>query len=175
MNMWRYFPIALGVLIADQATKYAAVAYLSGRGVVEFAPFLNLALVYNKGAAFGFLSAASGWQNLFFIAVALIATVVIVLMLRRLGDQDKLVSTGLLLILGGALGNLLDRLFHGAVIDFIDVYYPRAGDCLWLFVRSASGCHWPTFNIADSAITVGAALLILDALAAGRRARGERT
>ncbi|OGI45424.1 MAG: signal peptidase II [Candidatus Muproteobacteria bacterium RBG_16_65_34] len=173
--MMRWLWISALVLVLDQASKYAAVGYLAGRGEVEFAPFLNLALVYNRGAAFGFLSAASGWQNLFFIAVASIAAVVIVLMLRRLGDKDKLVATGLSLILGGALGNLLDRLIHGSVIDFIDVYYPRAGDCLWLFVRSASGCHWPTFNIADSAITIGAALLILDALVAGRRAHGART
>jgi signal peptidase II len=116
---------------------------------------LNLVLVHNTGAAFGFLSSAGGWQNIFFIAIALAASAFILWMSWRLESKDRLLAIALMLVLGGALGNLLDRLIHGYVIDFIDVYYGT-----W---------HWPAFNVADSAITVGAALLIADALGLGHR------
>lgn len=141
-----YLIIAVAVLVLDQLTKYWAAATLV-RGSISIAPFLKFTLVHNTGAAFGFMSSASGWQNIFFMAVAALASVLIVVMLWRL--QDRWVGTGLALILGGALGNLVDRVRHGYVIDFIDVYYGT-----W---------HWPAFNIADSAITIGAVLLIVDA------------
>ena len=151
--MWRYPWIAVLVFIADQWTKWVAADYLMRHGEITLTSFLRLALVHNTGAAFGFLSSASGWQNIFFIVVALIACVVIVWLILRLDAHDLLLGTGLMLILGGAAGNLADRLIHGYVIDFLDVYY-RA----W---------HWPAFNIADSAITLGAVLLAIDAFGLG--------
>jgi len=154
--MFKYFWIALVVVALDQASKFAAMHYLV-RGQIEVWPFFNLALAFNTGAAFSFLSDAGGWQNLFFAGVAAVVSVVIVVMIRRLGANDKQVAVALWLILGGALGNLIDRLYRGYVIDFLDVYYQA-----W---------HWPTFNIADSAIFIGAVLLILDSLGLGFRKR----
>jgi signal peptidase II len=113
-------------------------------------PFLNLVLVHNTGAAFGFLGSAGGWQNALFIVVAVGASAFILWMLSRLQAAEKMLAVALMLVLGGALGNLADRLFHGHVIDFIDVYY--------------NSWHWPAFNVADSAITIGAVLLVFDAL-----------
>jgi len=147
--MWRYLWIAVMVLVFDQLTKYLATDHLLRQGEVKVAPFLNLVLVHNSGAAFGFLSGADGWQNAFFIFVAVVASIFILWMISRLHRGEMLLALGLMLILGGALGNLTDRLIHGYVIDFIDVYYRT-----W---------HWPAFNIADSAITVGAVLLVMDA------------
>lgn len=148
--MWRFLWIAAAVFIGDQLTKFAASDYLSRHGTAELTSFFSLTLVHNTGAAFGMLSSASGWQNILFIAIALTACVVILAVVSRLEAKDIFLAAGLMLILGGAAGNLTDRLIHGYVIDFIDVYY-RA----W---------HWPAFNIADSAITVGAVLLALDSL-----------
>lgn len=138
--------IALAVLISDQLTKYWAATVLI-KGSISVAPFLSFTLVHNTGAAFGFMSDAGGWQNTFFMAVAALASILIGVMLWRL--QDRWVGYGLSLILGGAVGNLIDRVLHGFVVDFIDVYYGT-----W---------HWPAFNIADSAITVGAIALLVDA------------
>jgi signal peptidase II len=152
--MWRFVWVAVVVLVFDQLTKFIAADYLMQHGEVHLAPFLNLVLVHNTGAAFGFLSNAGGWQNIFFIIVAVTASIFILWMSWRLSAKDKLLATGLMLVLGGALGNLLDRLIHGYVIDFIDVYYGT-----W---------HWPAFNVADSAISIGAVLLVVDALRSGR-------
>src|SRR3989344_9454794 len=153
--MWRYLWIAVLVLVFDQLTKFAATNFLTQHGEVNLAPFLNLVLVHNTGAAFGFLSSAGGWQNIFFIVVAVSVCVFILWMIWRMDSQDRLLAVGLMLVLGGALGNLTDRLIHGYVIDFIDVYYRS-----W---------HWPAVNEADSAITMGAVLLVVDALGSGRR------
>ena len=155
--MWRLLWIAGVVFVSDQLTKYFASDYLVRHGEVNLSPFLNLVLVHNTGAAFGFLSSASGWQNGLFMFVALVACAFLLWMLSRLNRQEMLLAVALMLILGGALGNLLDRVIFGYVIDFIDVHYHH-----W---------HWPAFNVADSAITVGAILLILDTvwLARGRR------
>ncbi len=150
--MFKYYWIAVATIVLDQASKFAALHFLAG-GPVEVLPFFNLALAFNTGAAFSFLRDASGWQNLLFSGIAAVVSVVIVFMIRRLGAKDTQLAVALWLILGGALGNLFDRLYHGHVVDFIDVYY-RA----W---------HWPTFNIADSAIFIGALLLILDSLGWG--------
>jgi signal peptidase II len=155
--MWRLLWIAAVVFVCDQLTKFVAADYLMQHGDVPLTSFLNFALVHNTGAAFGFLSAASGWQNIFFIVVASVACLVILWMTWRLAANDFVLGAGLMLVLGGAAGNLTDRLLHGYVIDFVDVYY-RA----W---------HWPAFNVADSAITVGAVLLALDALGLGRKNR----
>lgn len=148
--MWRLSWIALAILISDQATKYFISDYLMRHGDVRLTPFLNLVLVHNTGAAFGFLSTAGGWQNVFFIAVAAIAVVVILWVVHRLPSHERLMAIGLWLILGGAVGNVIDRVFYGHVIDFIDVY--------------AGSWHWPAFNVADSAITIGAVLLVLDTI-----------
>ncbi len=148
--MWRYLWVAVVVLVLDQLTKLAATEFLLRHGEVPLMPFLNLVLVHNTGAAFGFLSSAGGWQNIFFIIVAVAASVFILWMISRLENKDRLLAIALMLILGGALGNLTDRLIHGYVIDFMDFYYGT-----W---------HWPAFNVADSGITMGATLLILDAL-----------
>lgn len=153
--MWRRLWIAVAVIILDQLTKFAATDYLTQHGEIHLAPFLNLVLVHNTGAAFGFLSSAGGWQNVFFIIVAVAACAFILWMSWRLSARDRLLAIALMLVLGGALGNLLDRLIYGYVIDFIDVYYDT-----W---------HWPAFNVADSAITIGAILLIIDALSQGSR------
>lgn len=148
--MWRYLWIAVVVLVFDQLTKFFAVDYLMRHGEIHLAPFLNFVLVHNTGAAFGFLSSAGGWQNIFFIIVAVAASAFILWMSWRMDSKDKLLAIALMLVLGGAVGNLVDRLVHGCVVDFIDIYYDT-----W---------HWPAFNVADSAITIGAGLLILDAL-----------
>lgn len=142
--------IALAVLVADQASKGWAQAALAGKGPVAVLPFFNLTLVYNTGAAFGLLRDAGGWQNGFFILVAVAVTVFVLVVVRRLGAADRQLGVALMLVLGGALGNLVDRLLRGHVVDFLDFYY---GD--W---------HWPAFNLADAAISIGALLLVLDAL-----------
>lgn len=144
------FWISAGVVVLDQLTKWVALRYLARHVEIAVMPFLNLTLVYNRGAAFGFLNNAAGWQNVFFIGVALIACTAIVYLLYKLDRGNRMVAAGFVLILGGAAGNLIDRLLYGYVIDFIDVYYNAA--------------HWPAFNVADSAITIGATLLVCDAL-----------
>jgi len=147
--MFKYLWIVAVIGIADQVTKYFALLHLRGADIAV-TPFLKLSLAFNTGAAFSFLSDAGGWQNLFFVGVAFVVSVVILFMIRRLGANETQVAVALMLVLGGAVGNVIDRIRFGYVVDFIDVYY-RA----W---------HWPTFNIADSAITIGAVLLVLDAL-----------
>lgn len=150
--MLKFWLIAVVVAIVDQLSKLAAVKYLL-RGSVELAPFLNLSLVFNSGAAFGFLSGASGWQNMLFVGIAIVVSFFIIVMVKRLGVNDTQVLIGLMMILGGAAGNLIDRLRQGYVVDFIDFHYQN-----W---------HWPAFNIADSSITIGAVLLVLDAIGLG--------
>jgi len=138
------------VVFVDQATKHLAQTRLTYAEPVAVAPSFNLTLLYNKGAAFSFLNDASGWQRWFFVAVALTAVALILYWLKRLGPGSRWTSLGLALVLGGAVGNLIDRLMLGQVIDFIQLYY---GDF-----------YWPAFNVADSAITVGAAALILQSI-----------
>jgi signal peptidase II len=144
------------VLLLDQSTKLLADAMLAMHQPIPVVPMFALTKVYNPGAAFSFLGDASGWQRWFFVALTLGISLFLLNWLRRLGPQDRRTALSLALILGGAVGNLVDRLVYGYVIDFLDVYY---GD--W---------HWPTFNVADSAIFVGAFLLILDALMGHRKA-----
>lgn len=145
--MRRALWLSAAVIALDQLTKWAALKYLARHAELTILPFINLTLVYNRGAAFGFLSEAGGWQNAFFIAVAVIASVVIAYLLYRTEPGDHIAGGGLALILGGAIGNVIDRVMHGHVIDFIDIYYRS-----W---------HWPAFNIADSAITIGAIGLVV--------------
>lgn len=146
----RWLWVSLAVLLFDQATKYLADSAMVLHEPIVLIPGLALTKAYNLGAAFSFLDDASGWQRWFFSGLALVVSSILLVWLRRLPAGEWRTALALALILGGAVGNLVDRVLYGHVIDFIDVYY-RA----W---------HWPTFNIADSAISVGAALLVLDAL-----------
>ena len=146
--MLRWLALSGVIVAADQATKYAAVQYLAGR-TVEVTPFFNLVLAYNTGAAFSILADAAGWQRGLFVGIALIAAAWIVWLLRRYPHQ-RLFALALSLVLAGAVGNVVDRILVGAVVDFLDFH--------------AFGKHWPAFNVADSAITCGAVLLVWDAL-----------
>ena len=144
---WRWFLLAAAVVAADQATKSMVLSGFSpGEGVVV-TPYFNLVLVYNKGAAFSFLSDAPGWQTPLLVGFALIAIGVVSYLLVRSAGR-RILNGGLALVLGGALGNVIDRVRFGQVVDFLDFH--------------AGTWHWPAFNVADSAITVGAVLLILD-------------
>ncbi len=145
--------LAALVAVLDQASKYALGASFRPGDIREITGFFNLVFVYNRGAAFSFLSDAAGWQREFFIGIAAVAAVVIVALLAR-HPGERLFCAGLALILGGALGNVCDRVVLGHVVDFLDFH--------------AAGYHWPAFNVADSAITVGAALLIYDGWAQRR-------
>ena len=138
---------SLAVVVVDQSTKFAAVEWLDPRGSVELFPALDLVLAYNTGAAFSFLSTAGGWQRWLFIGLALAICLFILHWLRDLPRRARWFPLALSLILGGAVGNVIDRVHIGAVVDFIDFH---VGD--W---------HWPAFNVADAAICVGAALLIM--------------
>jgi signal peptidase II len=146
--MRKWLAIAAGVILLDQLTKYLVVRAFPLHEVVEVTPFFNLVLVYNRGAAFSFLSDAAGWQRELFMAIALAASGWIAWLLRK-HAAETLFCFALSLILGGALGNVIDRALVGAVVDLFDVH--------------AFGHHWPAFNVADSAISCGAALLIWDA------------
>ena len=143
----RWLWCSLGVVIADQLTKLAAVEWLDSASALEIAPMLNLVLAYNPGAAFSLLGTAGGWQRWLFIGLAVVISAFIVHWLRALPRGARWTPLALSLILGGAAGNVIDRVRIGAVVDFIDVH--------------AGGWHWPAFNLADSAICVGAALLVL--------------
>jgi len=151
-----WLAIAALVVVADQLSKSAISASLRLGEVREVTGFFNLVLAHNRGAAFSFLSDAGGWQRLLFIGIAVAATAFIVVMLAR-HSSERLFSAGLALILGGALGNLWDRIVLGHVFDFLDFH--------------AFGWHFWAFNLADSAITVGAGLLILDSLRAAGSAQ----
>ena len=155
-SLWPWLGIALAVILLDQFTKTLILGYYQlGQGT-PVTPFFNIVRVHNTGAAFSFLAGASGWQRWFFIGLGVAAAVFIVFMLQRHGGQ-RLFAWALALILGGALGNVIDRALHGYVVDFLDFHL--------------AGRHFPAFNIADSAISVGAALLILDELLRVRRGR----
>ena len=148
MSSLRWLWVSGAVIVADYATKAAMMASFHPGEERVFTSFFSLVLTFNTGAAFSLFADGSGWQRWFFTAVAIAAAVLIVWLLRRGGRA--LYCLGLALILGGALGNLFDRLMLGKVVDFLLFHYDR-----WA---------WPAFNVADSAITMGAALLIIDSL-----------
>ncbi len=143
--MW--LVIALVVILLDQASKITMSQYLLYGQSEAITSYFNLVMVYNKGAAFSFLSDQPGWQRYFFTAVSVIASLFILWMLKR-NPTQRLFCWALALILGGAIGNLIDRIAYGHVIDFLDLH--------------VGGWHWPAFNVADSAITLGAILFVLD-------------
>lgn len=159
--MLKWLWLSLAVVVLDQATKVWAGAALMPARPVEVLPFLNLTLMHNTGAAFSFLSDAAGWQRWFFVVVALVVTAVLVLWLRRLGPAERWLAGALALVIGGAAGNLWDRVVYGHVVDFIDLH--------------AAGWHWPAFNLADSAITVGVVVILLDGFLSGRKEGGSET
>jgi signal peptidase II len=148
--------LSLGIFIADQFTKVLILGYYRLGDSTYITSFFNVVRAHNTGAAFSFLAGASGWQRWFFTAVGIAAAVFIVWMLRSHAGQ-RLFSFALALILGGAIGNVVDRLLHGYVVDFVQVHW--------------RGWYFPAFNVADSAITIGAACLILDELLRVRRSR----
>ena len=150
-RFFAWISVAVLVIAADQATKWAIIEWVPLYGKVPINSFLNLTHQQNSGAAFSFLAGASGWQRWFFVGLASVVSAVIVAWLWRIRREGPLVLTaGLSLVLAGAIGNLIDRARLGYVTDFIQVWFGN-----WAF---------PSFNVADSAITVGAALLIIDAL-----------
>lgn len=148
--MLKYLWLSLLCVIADQVTKVWVQAELTLYERVPVWPFFNLTLVYNEGAAFSFLGDASGWQRWFFISVAVVVSTVMIIWLSRLTVAERLVALALSLVIGGAIGNLIDRLVYGHVVDFLDFFWGT-----W---------HWPAFNVADSCIFVGVALLLVDGL-----------
>ena len=150
MKKWHWFLVTIAVIICDQISKYWVGIALIPYKPIPVVPMLNLTLAYNTGAAFSFLSGAGDWHRWFFAGFSTLVSVILIIWLLRTSNQDRLQSLGVSLILGGALGNLIDRGIQGYVIDFIDVYYKNH--------------HFATFNLADSAISIGAALLILDLL-----------
>lgn len=150
--MW--LSIALIIIVLDQFTKTLILHYFLHGDSRYVTSFFNIVRVHNSGAAFSFLAGASGWQRWFFIGLGIVVSCFIVWMLRTQGHQ-KLFAWSLSLILGGALGNVVDRMLHGYVVDFLDFHW--------------AGWHFPAFNVADSAISIGAALLILDELRRVRR------
>jgi signal peptidase II len=158
-SAWRIgYWLVLLVVFFDQLSKWLAEHYLVLGEPLAVLPSLNLTLAYNTGAAFSFLHNAGGWQNTFFIVVAVVIGAIILVMLRRTALHERQLRIALWLVLGGAVGNLIDRLRIEKVVDFIDFYVGN-----W---------HFATFNIADSAITIGAILLVLDSL--GLRLFGQR-
>lgn len=144
----RFLWISVIVFVVDQATKMAIVDAMYEFESIQIMSFFNLTYVHNHGAAFSFLSDASGWQRYFLSAVALIVSALILWWLRQSSREQILLPVAFSFILGGALGNVFDRIVHGYVIDFLDFYYNTS--------------HWPAFNVADSAIFLGATLLIID-------------
>ncbi|RZJ20232.1 MAG: lipoprotein signal peptidase [Haliea sp.] len=155
-SMLPWLGLALILLIADQFTKVLILGYYRLGDSTYVTSFFNIVRAHNTGAAFSFLADAAGWQRWFFTAIGVAAALFILWMLRSHAGQ-KLFSFALACILGGAVGNVIDRTMHGYVVDFLDFHYGN-----W---------HFPAFNVADSAITVGAICLILDELLRVRRAR----
>lgn len=155
-SIWPWLGLALIIFIADQFTKTLILGYYKLGDSTPVLSFFNVVRVHNTGAAFSFLAGAGGWQRWFFTGIGVVATVFIVWMLRSHAGQ-KLFAFALACILGGAVGNVVDRLLYGYVVDFLDFYWGT-----W---------HFPAFNIADSGITIGAVCLILDEILRVRRGR----
>ena len=147
-GMLKWLWLTLLVIVLDQISKQVASSMMELYQPIAVLPFFNFTLAQNYGAAFSFLSNAGGWQRYALSAVALVTSIAITIWLKRLPKNDPWTAASLSLILGGAIGNLYDRIFLGYVVDFLDFYWNTA--------------HFPAFNIADSAITIGAAMMIID-------------
>ena len=154
MKHWLW--LSLIVVLLDQATKWLVMGGLEPFEVIEVVPNLNLTLMFNTGAAFSFLAEAGGWQRWLFAAFALGISGALVVWLLRLREQERTLAIALALIIGGAVGNLIDRVLLGHVIDFIQVYLP--------LIPLPMFNPWPAFNIADSAISVGVVILLISTL-----------
>ena len=155
-GLWQWLGLAFILLLADQFTKILILGYYHLGDSTYVTSFFNVVRVHNTGAAFSFLAGASGWQRWFFTVIGLVAAAVIIWMLKSHPGQ-KLFSFAMACILGGAIGNVIDRLAYGYVVDFLDFHW--------------RGMHFPAFNVADSAISVGAVCLILDELLRVRKTR----
>jgi len=166
--MLKWLSLSVVVIILDQFTKVWASSELTYAVPVSVMPSINWLLAHNLGASFGFLSDAGGWQRWFFVVLACVVSVVIVFWLKSLSRADKCLALALALILGGAIGNVIDRALYGYVIDFVQFYYQSETHCLPGFYFTGSQCNWPVFNIADMAIVGGAALMIIDGLFGSR-------
>jgi signal peptidase II len=149
-SMLKYLWISVLVIMADQLTKWIANTQLEYHQAVTVLPYFEWFLSYNPGAAFSFLSDAGGWQRWFFTLLAIVISIALLFWIKKLTAEEKITAISLSLILGGAIGNVIDRLIYGYVIDFIQV---------WL-----GSYPWPAFNIADSAISVGAVLLLVSGI-----------
>lgn len=160
LTMLKWLWLSLLVIILDQGSKLAIDGSMRLYQSIPVMPFFNLTYVHNTGAAFSFLSEAGGWQRWAFTALALVMSVVLTVWLARLKHHETLLAVALSLVLSGAVGNLIDRVAYGYVIDFLDVYYQD-----W---------HWPAFNIADSAITIGVILMLADSFGIGRSKEADR-
>lgn len=145
------------VIVLDLATKYLASAFLDYAKPLHILPILDFTLLYNKGAAFSFLANHGGWQRWLFALISTGVSIALIVWLKRLPRQSAWLACALSLVLGGAIGNLYDRIVHGHVIDFISVHWQAS--------------YFPAFNIADSAITIGAIMLIIDALMESHKAK----
>ena len=141
--------LSLAVIVLDQATKFLVVRFLELYERVEVLPILEFTRLHNTGAAFSMLANASGWQRWFFIGLGVVISIVLVVWIWRLPRGPRRLPIALALILGGAIGNVIDRVYHGFVVDFIHAHWGSA--------------YFPAFNIADSAITIGAMLMLIDA------------
>ena len=160
--MLRLTWISAVVVLLDQITKIIAHKSLTLYAPKIIIPdYFNISLAYNEGAAFSFLASAGGWQRWFFVILTVVVSVLVIYWIKNLKEHEKTAAVGFALILGGAIGNLIDRLYLGKVIDFIQVHYQNI-------------YYWPTFNIADSAITLGAAILIADGIAGSRKTNSEK-
>jgi len=148
--MLRLLWLSALVVVLDQASKLWMMASFREYEVLTVWPVFNLTLVYNTGAAFSFLSGAGGWQRWFFITIAVVISAVMVIWMRQLRTDERLTAYGLAFIVGGAIGNLIDRVWLGKVVDFLQWHWQE-----W---------YWPAFNLADSAITLGVILLLIDGL-----------
>ena len=151
MPNWVKYIVLSGIIVAaDKISKIWAEQMLGSGEVISITSWFDFSLVYNSGAAFGLLNDAGGWQTAFFAIIAVIVSGVLVVLIKQLEDRERLLGVAYACVLGGAIGNLIDRLMYGKVVDFVHWFY--------------QDYHWPHFNIADIAICIGAAILIADAL-----------
>ncbi|WP_462320026.1 signal peptidase II [Halochromatium sp.] len=157
MKQWLWLSVV--VILVDQSSKWLVLSALTPYQALEVLPNVNLTLMFNRGAAFSFLADAGGWQRWLFAGFAVLVTLALVIWLLRLQRSERLLAAALGLIIGGAIGNLIDRVAYGHVVDFIQVYLPLIP--LRLFNP------WPAFNVADSAISIGVILLLIETARSG--------